>query len=560
MFSAALLSIIAAPLSLALVILAPAPAPAAEAARGVVYEDRDGDGQRDPDEPGLGGVRVSNGERVVQTDEQGAWSLPAGDETIFFVTKPAGFMTPVDGAMLPRFYYIHQPAGSPSHLLFPGVAPTGPLPESIDFALRRIEEPARFEAILLADPQPQTEAEVDFLRDDLIAELLGTHARFGMTMGDILFDDLALFPRWNAIVAQIGVPWYNVPGNHEMNLDAPDDRHSLETFKRVYGPPYYSFEVGEAVFIVLDNIDYKGGGTADPGDVRGKGGYEARIGKRQLRWLKRELSLVPEEKLVFLAMHAPLGSYLGDRKGINTQDRRQLFDLLSGRSHLYAVAGHTHTTEHHYFGKDDGFDGPGELHHHVLATGSGGWWSGPMDDRGIPTTTQRDGTPNGYHVLEVDGVELTVRYKAASRPAADQLRIVLDTTWSQYADEVQRDFRHGELADGRLSVDAVPSARVFVNLFDGGPRSKVEMKVGDRAFTPLQRVSQPDPYMLELYARHKQTVKPWLEALPSSHLWRGALPADLRAGTTTLTVRAVDEFGRVHHAHRVLEIEGSSAP
>jgi hypothetical protein len=26
-----------------------------------------------------------------------------------------------------------------------------------------------------------------------------------------------------------------------------------------------------------------------------------------------------------------------------------------------------------------------------------------------------------------------------------------------------------------------------------------------------------------------------------------------------VTVRAVDEFGRVHHAHRVLEILGSSA-
>ena len=31
------------------------------------------------------------------------------------------------------------------------------------------------------------------------------------------------------------------------------------------------------------------------------------------------------------------------------------------------------------------------------------------------------------------------------------------------------------------------------------------------------------------------------------------------AGTYTLTVRATDEFGRVHHAHRIVEIVGSSA-
>jgi hypothetical protein len=183
-----------------------------------------------------------------------------------------------------------------------------------------------------------------------------------------------------------------------------------------------------------------------------------------------------------------------------------------------------------------------------------------MDDRGIPTTTQRDGTPNGYHVLEVDGTRLSVRYKAASLPADHQMRIFFDTAWAQAGGEGQRDFREGELGDSRFSIDALASTRVFVNLFDGGPRSTVELAVGDGGYAALERVAKPDPYMIELYARHADTVKPWLSALPSSHLWEGALPAGLAAGTHVVTVRATDEFGRVHHAHRVLEIEGSSAP
>ena len=44
-----------------------------------------------------------------------------------------------------------------------------------------------------------------------------------------------------------------------------------------------------------------------------------------------------------------------DSPRANTQDRRELFALLEGREHLYAVAGHTHPPEHHYFGEDDGF-------------------------------------------------------------------------------------------------------------------------------------------------------------------------------------------------------------
>ena len=39
-------------------------------------------------------------------------------------------------------------------------------------------------------------------------------------MGDILFDDLSHFPRFNDIIGQIGIHWCNVPGNHEMNLEA----------------------------------------------------------------------------------------------------------------------------------------------------------------------------------------------------------------------------------------------------------------------------------------------------------------------------------------------------
>ncbi len=542
-------------------VLGAAPA-RAETARGVVFEDRDADGLRDPGERGVPGVRVSNGRDVVLSDAQGRYALPVDDETVVFVTKPAGWSTPVDPDMLPRFYYVHQPKGSPPGLRYAGVEPTGPLPDAIDFALQRQPEPLRFEALLFADTQPQTAAELDFLRDDVVSELVGTGARFGMTLGDILFDDLSLFPRYNAVIAQIGVPWYNVPGNHEINFRAEGDRHSLETFKRFYGPPYYAFEVGAGVFFVLDNIVYKGGGQADPADHRGDGGYEARIARDQLAWLEEELRHVPEQKLVFLAMHAPLRTYTGepDAPTKNTANRRALFRLLEGRPHLYAVAGHTHTTEHHYFDESDGFDGPGEFHHHVLATASGSWWSGPLDERGIAVSEQRDGTPNGYHVLEVDGVDVSLRYKAASRPDDYQMRVVLDTTHHQYGSEALRDFRHGELLDGRLSVDAVAAARVIVNLFDGGPRSRVRFRIGDRPPVAMERRVEIDPWVNELFQRHADTKKPWVNAVPSSHLWAADLPDDLAPGTYTLSVEAIDEFGRTHHAHRVLEIGGTSAP
>ena len=110
--------------------------------------------------------------------------------------------------------------------------------------------------------------------------------------------------------------------------------------------------------------------------MRGNGGYEARISKQQLRWLEQELKYVDTDRLVFVATHAPLGSE--DRR-YTTDNHQGLFQLLAGRPGLYSVAGHTHTTNHIYRQKTA--DGPGTFHHHVLATVSGSWWSGPFDER-----------------------------------------------------------------------------------------------------------------------------------------------------------------------------------
>ena len=520
-------------------------------ATGRVFLDSNKNGLLNAGERGIAGVRVSNGLDVVTTNDEGRYTLPVDEQSIIFITKPRDYAIPVNAHMLPQFYYIHQPAGSPAGMRYEGIAPTGPLPEQIDFPLIERQESAQFEAILFADPQPQTQRELDYIRDDVVAELIDTQAAFGITLGDILYDDLSMFPRYNALIAQIGIPWYNVPGNHELNFEADSDEHSLETFKKFFGPPYYAFEYADALFVVLDNIDYQGNGEADPSDARGDGGYEARISKRQLRWLEKELEHVDKDRLVFVATHVPLGSEV---TGSATDNRRGLFQLLSGRPNLYSVAGHTHTNNHLYFGEEDGFDGPGTFHHHVLATVSGSWWSGPFDERGITISDQRDGTPNGYHILEVDSTDLVVRYKGAGKPADQQMRIRFDVTHHQLEANGMRDFRAGQLLDGRMSQDELAAASIMVNLFDGGPRSQVSYRVNDGAYRPLERNLRKDPYMLEQFVRHASDKKPFVQATVSTHLFEADLDADLPPGVHTVTVRAADEFGRIHHGHAILEI------
>ena len=532
----------------------------AETASGTVFLDRDADGVRDRGEPGLANVAVSNGRDVVETDAEGRWTIEdVRDGDVLFVVKPRDHQFLLDDHHRPRFFHVHRPEGTPEDLdlRYPGIPPTGALPSSIDFALVESPEPDRFDVLLLADTQPQSHVELDHLREDVLQPLVGTDAAFGMTLGDVLYDDLSLFPRYVELVGRIGIPWYDVPGNHELNMLAPDDARSLETFVRWVGPTTYSFDHGPAHFVVLDDVVYRGTRRGQEGaDARGTGGYHGGFTEEQMLWLERDLARIPEERLVVVAMHIPLRSHLGpDSPQHSVLERGRLFEILSRRPHVLALAGHTHVVEHHWFDEDDGWSGSEPLHQHVLAAASGSWWTGPRDARGVPDALQRDGVPNGWSVLTVDGHRATVRYRAAGSPPEHQMRIGFDRLHHQLGDALLDDYRPGEMQFGPLRADELPATEVYVNLFNGGPRSEVWMRIGAIGpWTPMERRTRRDPFVVEYTARNLDTMKGWVRPVPTGHLWWADLPEQLAPGAHVLHVRARDEYGAEHTGRRIFEV------
>ena len=107
-----------------------------EFAKGIVYEDANQNGKKESREKGIGKVAVSNGVDVVLTDANGKYQLPVRENSVYFVIKPNGYQYVLDEDNTPQFFYIHKPQGSPD-LKYPGTAPTGELPKSIDFALTK---------------------------------------------------------------------------------------------------------------------------------------------------------------------------------------------------------------------------------------------------------------------------------------------------------------------------------------------------------------------------------------------------------------------------------------
>ncbi len=529
---------------------------AAPTARGSVFEDTDGSFRRGPGSKGVPDVLVSNGRDVAKTDADGRWSLPVQPGDAVFVIKPSGWMTAVDPAtQLPRFSHLHLPDGTPAEIepRFAGLAPTGALPDSIDFGLRRQLEPAAFNVILFTDTQPESLAEVGYIRDDVVAQTAGVTAAFGITHGDVMFDDLSYYDRYNRIIGAIGLPWHSCPGNHDINFEAPDNTHSRDTFKRVYGARHHAFQYAGATFLVLDNVEYLG---ADPAKPNSAGKYQGRFGPEQLGFVRNVLATVPRDSLVVVSFHIPLRTLEGTEPNTANTDTRDFLDAISTHPNSVSFSGHTHTNEHYYFGVADGFPG-GMHHHHVLSAVSGSWWSGPFDERGIPVALATDGTPNGFHILSVDGPRYQTTLVPARDPARSQMRIVLDSQVHGGDPEVLRDYQPGALLTGAVAQAATGATRVVVNLFDGGPRSAVRMQVGlDGTAAPMLRVERRDPFVDEVYARNAATRKPRVKSGRSTHVWQATLPVNLLPGAHRITVLASDEHGRAHEGWLVLEVTG----
>jgi hypothetical protein len=493
----------------------------AENATGIVFHDINGNARHDAGEPGLPNIRVSNGQQVVKTDNAGRYTLPADDDTPLFVIKPRDWMTRVDALNIPRFYYLHKPAGSP-RLKYSAVEPTGPLPASIDFPLYQRPEPDRFKVLLFGDSQPYSIQEVDYFAHDVIEQVIGTDAAFGMSLGDLVGDNLDLHNPLNLAQAHIGIPMYNVIGNHDMDYAARDDRHSDDHHERVYGPPYFSFDYGPVHFIVLDSIIWYGA----EGDR--KGHYKGGLGQEQLTFLENDLAYVDKDQLVVVTMHIPMIEFI---------DREQLYALLAKHRHTVSFSAHWHVHRHFFLDADDGWPGEKPHHHTTLVTTCGSWWRGAPDEVGIPHTVMRDGAPNGWCIATFDRNRYAVEFVPARRPASYQMNIHAPET---------------------ITRDQAAETEILVNVFAGSERSTVRMRLDNGPFTTLKRVERPDPYYAELKKAEESKKPPRGRKLPrlenSHHLWAGYLPASPAPGSHLIEVRTTDMFGHTYTGYRIIRV------
>lgn len=235
---------------------------------GRVFEDKNNNGVFDKGERPLKGVSVSDGLNVVQTSGDGTFTLAGHDKERFvFITTPSGYRT--DNKHYRRI------EGKNGEYQFGLQSYNG----------GRITKGGNHKFVHIADTEIfNTENHEDWV-NDVRDYVKNEKAAFIIHTGDICYEN-GLKSHINLMnTANMDCPMFYCIGNH----DLVKGKYGEELFESIYGPVFYSFEVGNVHYIVTPMLGGDHAPSYKMADV--------------YRWMKNDLAFVPKEKAVMVFNH-----------------------------------------------------------------------------------------------------------------------------------------------------------------------------------------------------------------------------------------------------------------
>ena len=462
------------------------------------------------------GVVVSDGLLTTLTDESGYYALESDLSKRRFVqvTIPAAYEIPVKNG-IPQFWRR---------------IPEGATEFEADFTLQaRRKAASRYTVLMTADPQIRSRSarydnfafhSID-MYEDMCRDLRETAASitdrpvYGISLGDLVHNDMSLYPTYCAGIADFDFPVFSVIGNPEQN--AATDREAVKKFEEYLGPTCYSVELGELHFIFLDNIVMKNN-TLDPNNV---GAYSDGLSDEAYSWLCNDLKYVDKDRTVMLCAHSSMFRKPDSEPADRDRHGPDYASRLAQYRCVHSWAGHSHINFNYAYSAEEPAPKFPNVESHILARSTGALW--------LNESMSSDGTPRGYMVVEVDGEAVSWYYKPYSYEndvpsgldRSHQIRVYAPGAWYSdgyvYANVWNHDARWGA-----------------VRYTDSG-KSGAEMKrvtVYDGAFVRMAD-----------YYNSVQTTATF-EPFRTSHMFR-ILPT---TGAAQATVETTDRFGEHYTA------------
>ena len=486
---------------------------------------------------GVPDVLVSDGAEIVKTDKNGIYQLKSEKKWKYvFVIIPTGYEVPNDG-ILPRF---HQT-----------LSQSATVAERKDFELIKVDND-EFTMLVAGDMHLAK-------RNDDISQFAGVaktmneaiNAAKGKTyvwtMGDMTWDlywysNSYEFPQYlqTANTYFKDITFFHTMGNHDNDMNSVGDYDKSFKYTRDIAPTYYSFNLGQIHFIVLDNIDYNNVGTGS--DARGE--YKRNYTAEQMSWLAKDLSFVSKDTPVFISSHAPLSLPNGANSfnntymnGADSAGEANMTDFIKAvlGYNVHFLSGHTHNI---FNRKHSGV----LSEHNQGAVCASWWWSGHLT-KGIHVS--QDGSPGGFGIWSFKGKDFTQSFQAAGHDIDYQFRAYdMDKVKEVIVPSLGNN--HKDFTKYSTAVADYPANTILVNVWDYDQDWKVEILEGE---TPLSvsKVYTYDP--LHIVALSAPRCKSAAATSTPSFLttsWTHFFQAKASSATSTVTVKVTDRNGKVY--------------
>ena len=357
-------------------------------------------------------VVVSDGTEVTVTDDKGIYELKSAKKWGYvFISVPSGYEVAAEG-VFPQFYQTLKGAAD--------------VVEQKDFKLTKVDGQDRYKLFLLGDMhlanRTNDAAQFTQFTTDLNAYMAQHSGQkmYALTLGDMTWDlywyknNYALPQYRETINRQVkNLQIYHTMGDHDNDFMTTSDYDAAVKYVDCIGPTFYSFNIGQVHYVVMDNIDCS---AYDGTDSRN---YVKKLSNEQLKWLAKDLAYVDKSTPLIVAMHAQIykptsTGFAFDHDSANTE---ALLAALDGYE-VHFVTGHTHKV-YNITPDDDVVKGRDIHEHNSGAICASWWWSGNLTP-GVHVSI--DGAPGGYAIWDIDGTDFAWLYKSTGWPEEYQFR------------------------------------------------------------------------------------------------------------------------------------------
>ncbi|MBQ9138725.1 MAG: calcineurin-like phosphoesterase C-terminal domain-containing protein [Alistipes sp.] len=514
----------------------------------------------------LEGVAVSDGYTIVKTDKRGVYSIASQKRNgNVFITIPSGYEAPVTPGDIQPQYWAALTAEAQT-------------PERHDFVLRKVNndrhaifaitdihisnqlgDREQLETIVM----PRIRSEVERYRQQGIPV-------YTMCMGDSSFD---LF--WYDFLFDIGdfrkeiskvgypTPIFHAMGNHdndgatEPNEDT--DFNATAKYREVFGPTYYSFNIGKVHYIILDNLRYRNEKRPNmkPGkNMAGARNYDHIVVDEQLEWLKKDLAMIEDKSTpIVVGMHCPVFRLLEEHKSTklysyfhDSEGNRTLPPALYFAEHfkefktVHFLTGHSHKLYTTPCAVNTEYPQIAGITDHNVSAICGAWWFTAA--HGGPHLAP-DGAPAGFKVFNMDGKQIDWYYTSINDGAEHQFRSFDMNTVRDYyrTNGEMRVFLENNAKCQDFAT--VEDNRVAIHIWDWAPDWKVEVTENGKPLSvshcPMQNPQYIVSYCIPktVWRRNLKRDTYTLEDI-SAHMFHVVASAP----DTTLEITVTDSFGR----------------